>query len=141
MGKLSDIMENRRGSFRAYFNGIDLGELASSPEIKADYDTGNFILLDEIHATRTEEGIPELRARIKLPLKAIKRILHLLHDLPAESGELRLTNHSPGGSLELCFPSSRLLPVWEFIPSLTGDHRITVHFSASSDSAGKLFYF
>ena len=140
MGRLSDLMENRRGGFRAYFAGMDHGELAASPEIRADYETGNIAVLDEVCGTRTVEGEPEVNALIKLPLKAVRRMLILLSDLPAESGELRLTNHAPSGDLTLVFPQSRLLPVWEFIPSQTGDHRITVRFSAVSDSEGELFY-
>ena len=140
MGRLSDLMEHRRGEFRAYFAGMDLGELAAAPEIKANYEAKNFLMQDEVHISRSVEGIPELHATVKLPLKGIRRILVLLSQYPIGSGELRLVNHSPSQELTLIFPESRLLPVWEFIPGMTGEHRIVVQFSAGINSEGKLFY-
>ena len=87
MGTLKDLLEVRRGRYRAYFNGGELGELAFPPEVKAGYDAVNFM----VHASpsRQLEGHRELKAVIRLKLKAVNRAFTLLSWEQPE-GELRL---------------------------------------------------
>ena len=141
MGHLRDLLENRRGKFRAYYKSVDLGELASPPEVKAGFDLHTLQIHDPILSSRILEGHSGIHASVQLKLKAVCRALELLSDIPDESGALELRNTETGQPMKLLFPESRLLPSWEFVPTFAGDHLITLKFSAYSDSKGKLFYF
>ncbi len=141
MGNLKDLLEVRRGRFRAVCNGNDLGELAGPPEIRAGYEAENFIIHDPVLLSRTVESGAELHASIVLKLKSAALGLSLLDSPPPEPLVLELRNTSGNGPLVLTFPHCRLLPVWEFAPGFTGEHLITLKFSAASDPKGKLFYY
>lgn len=139
MGKLNDLLERSRGRYRASFRGNDLGELASPPEIKADYDAERFT----VHALPSKklEGCGEKHARITLKLKSVNRGLSLLSEKTPSPGQLFLTLRNMSNSMQLEFPESQLLPEWEFEPSFTGDHILTLHFFSRSGTNGELFYF
>ena len=141
MGTLREILEIRRGIYRASFAGTDLGELAAPPEIRADYSSTGMSVHPAADGSRRMEGEPELRAKIVLKLKALHLALSILDDPPSATALLRLHNPDRRHSATLDFPVSRLLPVWEFAPSFTGDHLITVHFHAAADQTGRLFYY
>lgn len=139
MSKLNELLERRRGRYQAVFGSEELGELASPPEIKAGYDSENFT----IHAlpSKKVEGCSEKRAKITLRIKSVNRGFALLS---GETGTLLplVLKTSPadgGGVLE--FPETRLLPEWEFEPSFTGDHILTLHFFSRCGANGQLFYF
>ena len=141
MGNLWDLMEVSRGKYRAFYGGNDLGELASPPEIKADYESRTLLVHDPVLPSRTLEGKAELHALITLKLRAVSRGLELLSSRGEETAELLLKNGGRNEKLQLNFPCVRLLPSWEFIPSFAGEHIITLKFSALMDQSGRLFYF
>lgn len=140
MSKLNDLLERRRGRYRAEFGGSDLGELASPPEINADYDSEKFT----IHAlpSRKLEGCSEKYAEITLKLKGVSRGFGLLSSPPETLKTLKL--HTPdetGSGVTLEFPESELLETWQFEPSFAGDHILTLHFLSRCGANGQLFYF
>ena len=141
MGNLKDLLEVRRGKFRAVCNGKDLGELADPPEIRAGYEAENFVIHDPLLLSRTVESQAELHAGIILKLKSVERGLSLLDSPPSEPAVLELHNTGGNGPLVLKFPECRLLPAWELAPGYSGEHRITLKFSAKCDVKGKLFYY
>ncbi|MBE6365676.1 MAG: hypothetical protein E7053_08010 [Lentisphaerae bacterium] len=141
MGSLKDVLEVSRGKFRAFCNENDLGELALPPEIKAGYRAENFVIHDLVLPSRTLEGNAEIHAQITLKLKCLPRALAMLDAPPAENMVLKLQNDSGNPPLTLIFPACKLLPVWEFAPGFTGEHLITLKFSAVCDPQGKLFYY
>ncbi|MBR7120943.1 MAG: hypothetical protein IKC94_01730 [Lentisphaeria bacterium] len=141
MSNLKDLLEVRRGQFRAEYDGNDLGELAAPPEIKAGYESASFVIHDPVLLSRTLESDAELHAAITLKLKSLNRALSLLDSPPSEPVVLKLRNTGGNGELVLTFPAVKLLPVWEFAPGFSGEHLITLKFSAECDSKGKLFYY
>lgn len=141
MGTLKDLLTVNRGRYRAHFDGGDLGELASPPEIKADYNASTLLIRGEDRPSEKLEGCRELQAKITLKLKAVDHALLLLENIPENGRNLQLINSDLHHRSELLFPETKLLPVWEFEPSFTGDHLITLHFFARNTPEGKLFYF
>ena len=141
MKRLQEILTVRKGRYRAFFNGEDLGKPASPPEIRAKYDAVNATVHDENNFSSQLEGEPEIYARITLKLYDVAKVLRMLSQVPLQSGELQLKNGDLQTAEVLSFPVSRLLPEWEFEPSFTGDHLITVRFLAKADGQGQLFRF
>ena len=141
MKRLQEVLTVRKGRYRAFFNGEDLGKPASPPEIRAKYDAVNATVHDENNFSIQLEGEPEIYARITLKLYDVSKALRMLSEMPQQPGELQLKNGYLQTAEVLNFPVSRLLPEWEFEPSFTGDHLITVRFFARADETGKLFYF
>ena len=141
MGNLKDLLEVRRGKFRAFCNGNDLGELADPPEIRAGYEATNFTIHDPVMFSRGVESRAGLHASIVLKLKSVERGLSMLDSPPSEPAVLELHNAAGNGPLVLKFPECRLLPAWELAPGYSGEHRITLKFSAECDAKGKLFYY
>jgi len=140
MNCIKDIINHRHGRFRAFFDGRDLGELASPPEIRAGYEAANFAVQGDSVFARTIEAAPELSAVIKIRVKAVQQALELLEQQPGAQGKLLLKNPDCRPVMQLLFPDCRLQPAWEFAPAFTGEHHILLQFSAKCDSAGKLFY-
>ncbi|MBE6357004.1 MAG: hypothetical protein E7058_07835 [Lentisphaerae bacterium] len=141
MDTLKELFKIRRGRYRAFYQGEDLGKLAAPPEVRAKYAAASAIVHNDYNYSREVEGEPEVSARITLRLYHIGKALKLLSQLPFSPGALELTNMGLEPAEKLIFPLSRLLPEWEFEPSFSGDHLITVKFCAKPDEAGKLFYF
>ena len=139
MSKLNELLERRRGKYKAVFGSIELGELASPPEIKAGYDSEHFT----IHALPSKklEGYSEKRAKIILRLKMVAKGFELLTGDISAALNLSLSNSGEGSGIKLDFPEAKLLPEWEFEPSFTGDHILVLHFSARCAAEGQLFYF
>lgn len=140
MAQLKELLTARKGKYRICFKGENLGLPAAPPWIKAGSDSVNLPLFPDGEFARFAEGFPELAARIVLKLTDVARALELLASLPAENGKLQLIDHDCRPAMELCFPVCRLLPEWEFEPSFTENHLITVKFYAVPDENGKLFY-
>ena len=67
MGNLRDLMEVSRGKYRAFYGGNDLGELASPPEIKADYENMAKMISAILGAYRVmmELCIPDAQSEIE----------------------------------------------------------------------------
>lgn len=141
MSTLQELLNTRRGGYRAVYKGIDLGELADTPEIKAGYDAENFVVQTQEFLSRTCEGAAELYATVKLPVKMVETALELLDGDLSIPGELCLRNTFIKRVHELRFPECRLLPSWEFSPSVTGMHILIMKFMARTGTDGKLFYF
>lgn len=138
---LTEVLSVKRGKYRAAFGGVELGELASPPEIRADYDTGTIPVFGGTGYSRNIEGGKELYARINLKTKSVIQALDFLNDLPSDPLALLLYNPDQKPEFRLEFPAVHLLPVWNFEPSFSGDHLISINFYAESDINGKLFYF
>ena len=142
MSQLKELLTSRKGKSRICFKSEDLGWPAAPPWIKAGCDAVNLPVFPDGEFARFAEGYPELSARIILKLTDVAKALELLAALPAsESGKLQLINRDCRPPMELAFPVCRLLPEWEFEPSFTENHLITIKFSAIPDENGKLFYF
>lgn len=141
MSRLSDLLSVSRGVYRGYFAGEDLGGLAAPPVIKADYDVPSLLVKGESRPSERLEGCRELQAKITLKLKNVNLAWRLLENIHSEADKLELVNSGNRSNTRLTFPESWLLPVWEFEPSFTGDHLITLHFFSRNDGDGKLFYF
>lgn len=139
MSVLKEFFETRRGIYRAYFKDKDLGQLALPPEIKSDYDSAVFMTKE--NGTGIRESYTEIFANISLHLKSVIRGFNLLDSMPLPTGELILKNPEKNNLMELNFPLCQLLPIWNFSPSFTGDHHLTLKFKASVPQNGKLFYF
>ena len=139
MSKLNELLERRRGKYKAVYGGKELGELTSPPEIKAGYDSEQFT----IHAlpSKKREGYSEKRARITLRLKTVKRGFELLTGDISVPRVLELSAAEEGSGVTLNFPEARIFPEWEFEPSLSADHTLVLHFSARCGAEGTLFTF
>ena len=139
MSKLNELLERRRGRYQAVFGNEELGELASPPEIKAGYDSEHFT----IHALPSKklEAFSEKRAKITLHLRSVNRGFTLLSSENESLLPLLLKTSAADGGGILEFPETRLLPEWEFEPSFTGDHILTLYFFSRCGANGQLFYF
>lgn len=139
MSRLNELLERRRGKYKAVYGGRELGTLALPPEIRAGYDSEHFT----IHALPSKklEGYSEKRAEITLHLTNVAKGFELLAGDISEENKLLLSAVNEGSGVTLEFPEARLLPKWEFEPALNSDHTLVMHFYARCAAEGKLFYF
>ena len=140
MSKLNDLSAQWRGKFRAFFKARDLGDLALPPEIRADYSVIKIPVLTENNAPSSVESRPQLSGTIALKLKSPEIALELLSSEESQTGELKLHPELSRFGKTIIFPSARLLPRWEFEPSFTGEHILSLHFELKQSESGKLFF-
>jgi hypothetical protein len=142
MKDVQEMCSRHYGSYRAEFAGNELGKLPAPPEIKADYEAVKFPVYDETSAAgyRRITNKARLFGEISMDLPVRDELWQLLFTGQWQSGELILIPEKLSGCMHLRFPSAQLLPRWEFEPSCTGTHFITLHWQLSEDSDGKLFY-
>ena len=139
MSKLNDLSSQWRGKFRAFFKELDLGDLALPPEIRADYSVIRVSVLTENNAPGSVESRPQLSGTIALKLKSPEIGLELLSGENCQTGELKLLPELSRLGKTIIFPSAKLLPRWEFEPSFTGEHVLSLHFELNQSESGKLF--
>lgn len=142
MIQLHDVPSAGTGRYRAVFAGIDLGELAAPPVIRATYQSVKMPIRDSASASGLgeAESAPRLTGTADLRLYASAAVWELLTEAVWTEGELRLIPEDvPGGRGALKFPAAKLLPEWEFEPATVGVHGVRIHLRLSADSAGKLF--